>query len=87
MLYFASDIHAQYDLFLALLKRIGFSEKDEMIICGDIIEKGPDSLRLAKFVFSQPNIRCILGNHEYSFLKYYDVLMAQSPDDFDGVLK
>ena len=87
MLYFASDIHAQYDLFLALLEKIRFSEKDEMIICGDIVDKGPDSVRLAQFIFAQPNIRCILGNHEYAFLKYYESLMRESSDNFDEVLK
>ena len=51
MLYFASDIHAQYDLFLALLEKIKFSEKDEMIICGDIVDKGPDSVRRIYGVF------------------------------------
>ena len=87
VLYFASDIHAQYGLFVELLRKIHFSPKDEMIICGDIIEKGPESIRLAKLVFQMPNIRCILGNHEYAFLKYYWSLMQNSPEDFDEVLR
>ena len=64
MLYFASDIHGQYRLFLQLLEKIKFSNADEMYICGDIIEKGPESLRLAKYIFQTPNIHCICGNHE-----------------------
>ena len=87
MLYFASDIHAQYKLFLKLLEKIHFSDNDEMFICGDIIEKGPESLRLAKFVFEAPNIHCICGNHEYSFLKYYWSLMRESPDDYGKLLR
>ena len=57
-----------------------------MIVCGDILDKGSEPVRLAKFVFSMPNIRCIMGNHEYQFLKFYWSLMQDSPEDFDEVL-
>lgn len=87
MLYVASDLHGEYILFVELLKKIHFSGNDKMIICGDIIDKGPDSIKLAKFVFNQSNIRCILGNHEYQFLKYYWSLMRNTEDNFDNVLK
>ncbi len=87
MKYVVADIHGEYDLFCALLNRISFSDADEMYICGDIIDKGPQSVKLAKFVFSHPNMYCIAGNHEHAFLKLYHALMAQSPEDFDAVLR
>lgn len=87
MLYFAADIHGEYDLFQALLKKIKFSDADQMIICGDIIDKGPNSVRLAQFIFQQPNIQCIVGNHEFAFLKYYWALMKESFNHFDQVLR
>ncbi len=87
MLYVASDIHGEYELFLALLKKINFSNQDKMIICGDIIDKGPNSIRLAQFIFRQPNIQCILGNHEYAFLQYYWSMMKAVSHNFDGVLQ
>lgn len=37
--YFVSDIHGEYDLFMRLLDEIKFSSDDEMIICGDAIDK------------------------------------------------
>ena len=87
MLYIASDLHGEYGLFVRLLEKIRFSDGDRMIICGDIVDKGPESIRLARLIFSMPNIECILGNHEYAFLKYYDSLMRRSPEDFDEVLE
>ena len=36
MTYFVSDIHGEYELFCALLKKIHFSESDTMYVCGDI---------------------------------------------------
>ena len=86
MIYVVSDIHGEYDLFLKLLRKINFSYNDEMIICGDIIDKGKDSVKLLKFIKSAPNFRCIVGNHEYEFLKFYWCIMQESPSDFEEVL-
>lgn len=87
MTYVVSDIHAQYELFLQLLGAIKFSDSDTLISCGDIIDKGDGSVRLLKLIKNMPNARCINGNHEYGFLKYYWGLMRESPNDFDIVLK
>ncbi len=88
MTYLISDIHAEYDLFMRLLDRIKFSDSDVLISCGDIIEKGNDSVRLLKFIKNMPNARCINGNHEHMFLKYFAGLLRdlKSYPDFDAVL-
>ena len=86
MRYCVSDLHGEYELFVALLEKIGFSEADEMYVCGDIIDKGDSSVRLLRYVFERENIHCILGNHECAFLDYYHSLLADSPEDFDEVL-
>ena len=87
MVYCVSDIHGEYELFKNLLEKIKFSEKDFMYVCGDIIDKGESSVKLAKYIFSFPNIHCIAGNHECAFLKYYHSLLEDSPEDFDSVLR
>ena len=87
MIYCVSDIHAEYKLFLRLLEKIKFSDSDKLIVCGDIIDKGQDSVRLLKFISKMTNATCINGNHEYTFLKLYAGLMRESPHDFDYVLK
>lgn len=68
--YFISDIHGEYDLFMKLLKKIKFNDNDTLYICGDIIDKGKDSIKLIKFVSNQKNIFSIMGNHEYTFAQY-----------------
>ena len=83
MIYVISDIHGYYDLFIKLLDKIKFTENDEMIIVGDIIDKGPDSIKLLKFIEKHKNFKFILGNHEYEFLKYYHNIMKNTEDDFD----
>lgn len=85
MEYCISDIHGYYDLFCRLMDKIRFGGGDKLYVLGDMIDKGPDSIRLAKLLFSMPNVSCIAGNHEYDFLKYYRAMMRQT-EDYDFVL-
>ena len=87
MTYCVSDIHAEYGLFLKMLEEIGFTDSDRLIVLGDIIDKGPDSVKLLKYISKMPNASVIIGNHEYTFLKLYAGLMHESPEDFEPVLK
>ena len=87
MRYIASDLHGEAELFLRLLDQIRFSDGDEMIVCGDILDKGAEPVRLARLLFASPNIRCIAGNHEHAFLRRYHALLSRSPTDFDAVLQ
>ena len=86
MRYVISDIHGYYGLFMALMRKIAFSDDDELYICGDIIDKGKESVRLLRHLAAMPNVYAIRGNHEEAFLQYYSSLMRDS-DDYDAVLK
>ena len=86
MTYCISDIHGEYDLFMRLLEKIQFSDSDRLIVCGDFIDKGTASIRLAKAIFALPNAYCIMGNHEYMFLKFYRSKMHSNTLNFDDIL-
>ena len=81
--YVLSDPHGEYELFRALLDKIGFGDGDRLIVVGDVLDKGGESLRLLHYVLSHPNILLVLGNHEYDFLKYCHGVMARQEDGFD----
>ena len=87
MRYVISDVHGEYELFVALLRKIRFSKEDEMLVGGDMIDKGKSSVRLLKLIFSLPNVKPIIGNHEYAFLKYYHGLMQTIPYNPDDILR
>lgn len=84
MHYFVSDIHGEYELFLHLLDKIGFSDDDTVYILGDIVDKGERSVELIDFVRSEPGFVPIYGNHEYSFIKYYHGLMRSCSSEVDA---
>ena len=67
MNYFISDIHGEYDLFARLLEKIKLSGSDNLFVLGDMIDKGNDSIKVLKELYSMKNAFCILGNHEYDF--------------------
>ena len=66
MIYAISDIHGCYTDFRKLLTRIDFSESDTLYILGDMIDRGPDSIRLLHYISLQPNIIPLFGNHDYA---------------------
>ena len=68
--YICSDLHGQYTIFNKMLKDIGFSEKDEMYILGDIIDRGPKSMRLLRQIMEMDNVTSLIGNHEFFMWDY-----------------
>lgn len=45
-----SDIHGHFDLFYQALRQVNFQKEDQCIVLGDIVEKGPDSLKTVRFL-------------------------------------
>ena len=70
-LYLMSDIHGYFIPFLQILKKIRFTDANRMVILGDLVAKGPDSLGLLCFVMEHKNILALRGNHEQRLLQYF----------------
>ena len=69
MMYLMSDIHGYSDLFFRMLEKLSFGTEDRLFIVGDLVAKGPDSLRLLRFVMESDNICLLRGNHEQRLLQ------------------
>ena len=70
MIYVTSDIHG-YPLpdFLRLLDRARFSDSDELIVLGDVVDRNGDGgIAMLRWMLQQDNVRLILGNHEAMLL-------------------
>jgi serine/threonine protein phosphatase 1 len=64
MTYCISDRHGCYDEFMALLKKIDFSDDDVLYVLGDAIDRGPDSVKCLRYIMNATNIHMLMGNHE-----------------------
>ena len=67
--YAVSDLHGQYDVFIRGLEETGFGDDDELYVIGDVIDRGPDGIRLLQYIKEQKNMSLILGNHEVMMLE------------------
>ena len=66
---FIGDVHGCIHELEELLRRAGYNQKMQLVLVGDLINKGPDSasvLELAKNL----GAKVVLGNHEIKFLQY-----------------
>lgn len=87
MIYVTSDLHG-YPLakFKELLKKANFSDDDYCFVLGDVIDRGPESIELLKWMMMQQNIELIMGNHEAMLLAcsfLFDEITDESLDNLN----
>ena len=63
------DIHGCHQEFAELLERVEFSKDDQLILLGDLVNRGPDSCRVIDLARQHQAIS-LLGNHELRLLNY-----------------
>ena len=61
MRYIVSDIHGCFDQYQALLKKIDFSDEDELYVLGDVVDCGPEPIKVLQDMMKRPNVIFILG--------------------------
>ncbi|MCE5235491.1 MAG: metallophosphoesterase [Clostridiaceae bacterium] len=78
-----SDIHGNLELMKGLLKKVGFSESDFLVLLGDYIEKGPENLATLRYVMElskRQNVCALSGNcdtiwEDVRYEKYHENLL------------
>lgn len=77
------DIHGMYKELQQLLDKVSFKpNKDKIVFLGDMITKGPDSLKVLDFAIEN-KAYCVRGNHEDEiFGMYADHFNIKEPKTF-----
>lgn len=80
-----SDIHSFASDLKYSLRQAGFNKKNKdhtLIVCGDVFDRGDETVEVYKYLKSIPKKRCILikGNHESL---YKELLTKSFPDRHD----
>ena len=68
--YALGDIQGCFEEFKLALEKVNFDKKrDYLWLVGDLINRGPDSLKLLKFLYKiKERTHIVLGNHDLHFL-------------------
>ncbi|MGY0400293.1 MAG: symmetrical bis(5'-nucleosyl)-tetraphosphatase [Ostreibacterium sp.] len=87
--YFIGDVHGCYDELMQLLTKIQFdSAHDNLIFVGDLINRGPRSLDVLRFVRSLgKSAQVVLGNHDISLLAYSIDVYHGRDSDFKVIMQ
>ncbi len=72
MIYVMSDIHGNSKAFHSVLNQIKLTENDTVYILGDVIDRHPDGIEILQEIMKMPNVKMLLGNHEYMMLNSVD---------------
>lgn len=79
-----SDLHGCYDKFIKMLEKIGFKDNDSLYILGDIVDRGPDGIKIFQDIIKRKNIIALRGNHD--FLAYH-LLKALISGQDDSIIE
>ncbi len=82
-----SDVHGHIDNLFQLLKKLNYTQDDILVIVGDLIEKGPDSLRTLRYIMElseRENVYISMGNVD---LHRYEILTGMSEEADQYFLK
>lgn len=88
--YFVGDVQGCFSGLKRALELVDFSTgKDTLWLTGDLIARGPDSLKTIKFLYkNQDCVKTVLGNHDLHFLAVANGLKRVNPkDQLESLLK
>ena len=86
--YAIGDIQGCYASLCRLLDKLSFdANNDELWITGDLVNRGPASVDVIRFVKSLPRTQIVLGNHDLHLLAVAEGFRSpKHTDSFDDVL-
>lgn len=79
MTYAMSDLHDCYDKYIKMLEKINFNDTDILYILGDIVDRGPDGIKILQDIMKRKNVVALRGNHD--FLAHYILKFLTTPSD------
>ena len=82
------DVHGCIDELKTLLASVQFDKtKDRLIFAGDLIDRGPDSGAVVRFV-RLGGYECVCGNHDDKHIRFFKhVKMARNNPQYKNPIK
>lgn len=92
MTYVMSDIHGEYTKYITMLETIEFRENDILYVLGDVVDRGPEPIRILRDMMNRTNVFPLMGNHDLAALAVLELYKSEAlrgsfSDDFLQVVK
>ena len=86
--YAIGDIQGCLTELKQLLTKLNFTDSDTLWLCGDLVNRGPESLETMRFIKDLgPQAKCVLGNHDLHLLAvHFGVTKPKRSDTIDDIL-
>jgi bis(5'-nucleosyl)-tetraphosphatase (symmetrical) len=85
--YCIGDIQGCFDELEHLLRVINYDRKhDRLWFVGDLVNRGPKSLEVLRFIKQQPNTKVVLGNHDFHLLNFYHKIVDFEAGHLEQIL-
>lgn len=85
-----SDIHSFYTELIEVLDNAGFDENNEshyLVVCGDCLDRGPESKQVFEYLQSLQRKILVRGNHEWLLVNCCKREYAMAHDQHNGTIK
>lgn len=85
MTYVISDVHGNYERWADIRNKINLTDDDRLIVLGDVIDRGPDGIRILQEIMGAANVTMMMGNHELMMLNSLSFTEEElnDPDNMD----
>ncbi|MBQ7821900.1 MAG: metallophosphoesterase [Clostridia bacterium] len=77
MTYVISDIHGEYEKYIAMLDKIKLKDSDTLYVLGDVVDRGDKPIDILQDMMSRSNVFPIVGNHELMALDLLQKLSVE----------
>ena len=64
-----------------MLELINFTDDDTLYILGDILDRGPEPIKILKELSFRSNVFCLLGNHELMAIDILETLLIEIKEE------
>lgn len=81
MIYVLSDVHGRFDKYRAMLRTINLRPEDTLYVLGDVVDRGPEPMKILLDMMARANVVPILGNHEFMAAYCLKFLMKEIADE------
>ena len=85
--YCVGDVQGCYDELKNLLHIINYDiNNDSLWFVGDLVNRGPKSLEVLRFIKKLPNTKIVLGNHDLHLISFYNKIADFECEHLEQIL-